>query len=68
MAVANALAYFDATTIMTVVLEYRPQGIMKKRLCNILNQHLNQYNILECCSTQIRKGLPGTNTLAYWAH
>jgi hypothetical protein len=30
MAVAKALAYFDTATIMTVVLEYRPQGIMKK--------------------------------------
>jgi hypothetical protein len=30
MALANALAYFDTTTIMTVVLEYSPQGIMKK--------------------------------------
>ncbi len=31
MAVANTLAYFDTTTIMTVVLEKRPQGIMKKK-------------------------------------
>ncbi len=31
MAVAKALAYFDTATIMTVVLEYRPQGIMKKQ-------------------------------------
>ncbi len=31
MAVANALAYFDTKTIMTIVLEYRPQGIMKKK-------------------------------------